>query len=183
MTKFCRAAQAQFFFSWKPSTVRVSSIVVIIGANWTLSRIFFLWCEMSPWQLSFEDHLTTSEPVVLSWEIMSTAPAPNSSRLLPKIVYPASQLQRDDQDKITVEVRKLASAAGSRSWPHSYPEMSVEQLLISSSRIGSQHRHRTSSARHHRGVFSAGHRPPQCLTVDEVKLRANSQSCSKGNLI
>ena len=43
----------------------------------------------------------------------------HSSRLLPKIVHPASQLSRDDRDKITVEVRKLTSAAGSRNWPHS----------------------------------------------------------------
>ena len=93
----------------------------------------------------------------------------HSSRLLPKIVHPASQLQKDDREKITVEVRKLASATASRSRPHSCPEMSVEHLT-SSSRLTGRLRHRTSSARHHRGVLSAGHRPPQCLTIDEVSV-------------
>ena len=104
-------------------------------------------------------------------ETMSTGggTALHSSRLLPKIVHPASQLSRDGRDKITVEVRKLTSAAGSRSRPHSCPEMSVDQL-INSSRMSSRLRQRTCSARQQRGLFSAGHghRLPHCLSVDEV---------------
>ena len=104
---------------------------------------------------------------------MSAATATlHNSRLLPKIVHPASQLRRDDRDKITVEVRKLASATGSRSRPHSCPEMSVEHL-ISSPRITSRLKHRTSSARHHRGVLSAGHSLPHSLTIDEVSVYYN----------
>ena len=101
-------------------------------------------------------------------ETMSTGTAGlHSSRLLPKIVHPASQLSKHDHDNITVEVRKLISSVGSRNRPHSCPKMSVDHL-INSSRISSRLRHRTCSARQQRGLFSAGHRLSHCLTVDEV---------------
>ena len=101
-------------------------------------------------------------------ETMSTGTAGlHSSRLLPKIVHPASQLNKHGRDNITVEVRKLVSASESRSQPHSCPEMSVDHL-INSSRISSRLRHKTCSARQQRGLFSSGHRLSHCLTVDEV---------------
>ena len=107
---------------------------------------------------------------------MSISTALPSSRLLPKIVHPASQLSREDHGKMSVEARKLASATGVRGRPRSCPEMSVKHLLNSSrSRLtSSQLRHRTCSARQqrggHGGQSAAGHRIPQFSTTEEVDL-------------
>ena len=94
-----------------------------------------------------------------------------SSRLLPKIVHPASRLNKEDHGKITVEARKLASATGVRGRPRSCPEMSIEHLLgRGSSRLPSSRlRLRTCSARQQRGQGQAsGHRIPQFTTTEEV---------------
>ena len=111
---------------------------------------------------------------------MATAPA---SRLLPKIVHPATQMNREDHGKITIEARKLTSATpGPRSArggrPHSCPEMSVENLLTSARLTSSRLRHtRTCSARQQRGQGSVmggggggGHRLPQFSTTEEVSI-------------
>ena len=112
---------------------------------------------------------------------MATATA---SRLLPKIVHPATQMKREDHGKITVETRKLTSATpGPRSArggrPHSCPEMSVENLLHTSARLTSSRlRHtRTCSARQQRGQGAVmggggggGHRLPQFSTTEEVSI-------------
>ena len=106
---------------------------------------------------------------------MATAAA---SRLLPKIVHPATQLRREDHGKITVEVRRLTSATGPRAGlrPRSCPEMSVENLLNSQSTrprlTSSRLRHtRTCSARQQRvgqNVTGGGQRLPQFSTTEEV---------------
>ena len=103
----------------------------------------------------------------------AAAPTPAAtSRLLPKIVHPASRLNKEDHGKITVEARKLASATGVRGRPHSCPEMYVEHLLgRGSSRLTScRLRLRTCSARQQRGQGQAsGHRIPQFTTTEEVR--------------
>lgn len=99
------------------------------------------------------------------------ATATTASRLLPKIVHPASQLSREDHGKITVEARKLTSATGSRGRPHSCPEMSVEHLLGSSRLTSGRLRHmRACSARQQRSqsVTGGGHRLPQFSSTEEV---------------
>ena len=107
---------------------------------------------------------------------MSTAAtiAPSSSRLLPKIVHPATKLKQDGQEKITVEVRQLSSAKPrSRSRPLSCPEMSIDHLINTSSRIRSSRlqRLRTCSARQQRSSLSAGQsRLANPMTVEEVSM-------------
>ena len=106
---------------------------------------------------------------------MATAAA---SRLLPKIVHPATQLCREDHGKITVEARRLTSATGPRAGlrPRSCLEMSVENLLNSQSTrprlTSSRLRHtRTCSARQQRvgqSVAGGGQRLPQFSTTEEV---------------
>ena len=106
---------------------------------------------------------------------MATAAA---SRLLPKIVHPATQLRREDHGKITVEARRLTSATGPRAGlrPRSCPEMSIENLLNSQSTrprlTSSRLRHtRTCSARQQRvgqSVAGGGQRLPQFSTTEEV---------------
>lgn len=101
---------------------------------------------------------------------MSAGTPPMSSRL-PKIVHPASQVDRGDHHKMAVEARRLSSASprvGSRSRPHSCPEMSIDHL-IGSSRM-SRLRHRTCSARQQRSALSGGNRLSSSLTVDEVSI-------------
>lgn len=115
---------------------------------------------------------------------MATAAA---SRLLPKIVHPATQLRREDHGKITVEARRLTSATGPRTGlrPRSCPEMSVENLLNSQSTrprlTSSRLRHtRTCSARQQRvgqNVAGGGQRLPQFSTTEEVYICMYYYAC------